>query len=347
MSGSNKSDQTTSIDIESLKMIVDVVGTSISGWRSQVLNVGVRLGLFESIGMTSKTVDQLCEELNCPRHSLERLIIAAHACGFLEREDGEYRNSPHIARTLVSGQAGYVGNWLRLMSRWFNLWNRLEQAIRTGKHVEDPELHLGRSEEYTRDFICGMHDYAHYRGTDILDHLDLTGCKRLIDVGAGPGTYSIMFCKRYPDLTCTLFDLPEVLGIAKEYVDDAELADRVLFQPGNYHQDEFGHDLDLVFVSDTLHQEDEQTGIMITEKAFRALRSGGRLVVQAMFLRDDRSGPEWPALHNLLMLLTYRGGKAYTVSETIPWLERAGFVDIERVPMSVFNVNSLIVGRKP
>ena len=96
-----------------------------------------------------------------------------------------------------------------------------------------------------------------------------------------------------------------------------------------------------------LHQEDAETGMMIAAKAFRALRPGGRIVVQAMFLSDDNSGPEWPALHNLLMLLIYRGGKAYSMAETIPWLERAGFVDIERVPMSFYNVNALIVGYKP
>ena len=47
------------------------------------------------------------------------------------------------------------------------------------------------------------------------------------------------------------------------------------------------------------------------------------------------------------MLLIYQGGKAYSMAETIPWLERAGFVDIERVAMSFYNVNSLIVGYKP
>ncbi len=85
----------------------------------------------------------------------------------------------------------------------------------------------------------------------------------------------------------------------------------------------------------------------LLEKAFRALKSGGRIVVQAMFLHDDNSGPEWPALHNLLMLLIYRGGKAYSMAETIPWLEKTGFVDIERVPMSFYNVSSLLVARKP
>ena len=335
------------IDFDSIRDIVDIVGKSVSAWSAQVLSVGVRLELFECLGKGPKTIDELCAALNCPKRSLERLVIAAHGCGYLQREDDRYHNAPHVARTLVSGQHGYIGNWIRLMAQWSRAWLNLEEAVRTGKNVEDPALHLGENEEYTQDFIRGMHDYAHYRGTDVLNHLDLEGCKSLIDVGGGPGTYSIMFAQRYPSLTCTNFDLPDVLKIAKTYVEASGLADRVKLEAGNYHNDEFGRDYDVAFLSDMLHQEDAETGMMIAAKAFRALRPGGRIVVQAMFLYDDNSGPEWPALHNLLMLLIYHGGKAYSMAETIPWIERAGFVDIERVPMSFYNVNSLIVGYKP
>ena len=265
----------------------------------------------------------------------------------LQRNGDRYNNSPVVSKTLVEGAPGYVGNWIRLMSQWFRPWGKLEEAVKSGEHIEDPALHLGENEEYTADFIRGMHDYANYRGTDVLQHLNLDGCDQLIDVGGGPGTYSIMFAQQNPDLTCTVFDLPDVLKIAGQYVDEAGLVGRVKLQPGNYFDDEFGSGYDVVFLSDMLHQEDAETGIMILDKAFRALKSGGRVVVQAMFLNDDDSGPEWPALHNLLMLLIYRGGKAYSVAETVPWLEGAGFADVQHVKMSFYNVNSLIVGTKP
>ncbi|MHC4427295.1 MAG: methyltransferase [Planctomycetota bacterium] len=336
-----------SLDLDTIRAIVDVVGHSVAAWRAQVLGVAVRLGLFEAVAEGGKTVDELCEQLKCPPRSLERLLIAAHACKLLDREGDRYIPSECTAKTLVPGRPGYVGNWIRLMHQWSRAWGDLEQAVRTGKNVERPELHLGENAEYTRDFILGMHDYAHYRGTDVLKFLDLTGCKKLIDVGGGPGTYSIMFCQQYPELAATIFDLPEVLEIAKENVEEASLSDRVRMQPGNYYTDELGGEYDVAFLSDMLHQESAETGKMIVEKSYRALASGGRIVIQAMFLDDDDSGPEWPALHNLLMLLIYEGGKAYSMAETIPWLEQAGFVDVQRVRMSFYNVNSLIIARKP
>jgi hypothetical protein len=70
-------------------------------------------------------------------------------------------------------------------------------------------------------------------------------------------------------------------------------------------------------------------------------------VVQNMFLNDDRGGPEWPALHDLILLLVSRSGRALTMAETSSWLERAGFVDVRRVRMSFYNANSVLVARKP
>lgn len=335
------------LDLETIRAQIEIVSLSVSAWRAQVLYTGVRVGLFECLASGPKTLEDLSRELGCPLRSLERLVIAAHAMRLLEREGSSYRNGKPAARTLVSSQAGYVGNWIRLTSQWFEPWSNLEQAVRSGQHVEDPSLHLGATPEYNRDFIRGMHDYANSRGRDLLRYLDLSGARRLIDVGGGPGTYSILFARKHPELSCTVFDLPEVLKITHEYVAAAGLHDRVTLQAGDYCVNEFGTDYDVAFLSDMLQQEDADTALMILEKAYRSLRSGGRIVVQAMFLKDDNSGPEWPALHNLMLLLISRHGKALTMAETILWLERAGFVDVQRVPMSFYNANSLIVARKP
>ena len=335
------------LDLETIRAQIEIVSLSVSAWRAQVLYTAVKVGLFECLAGGSKTIEQLSRELGCPVRSLERLVIAAHAMRLLEREGSQYRNGKPAARTLVTGQPGYVGNWIRLTSQWFKPWSHLEQAVRSGENVEDPSLHLGATPEYNRDFIRGMHDYANSRGRDLLRYLDLSGVRRLIDVGGGPGTYSIIFARKHPELTCTVFDLPEVVKIAGEYVAEAGLQDRVKLQPGDYTKNEFGADFDLAFLSDMLQQEDPDTALTVLEKAFRALKPGGRIVIQAMFLKDDNSGPEWPALHNLMLLLISRHGKALTMAETIQWLERAGFVGVERVPMSFYNANSLIVARKP
>ena len=335
------------MDLNAIRAQVEIVDMSLGAWRSQVLYSGVRLGLFECLGKGPKTLEEICDELNCPARSMERLLTASRAMKLVQYESEKYSNGLGVQTTLVGGQSAYLANWLRLMSFWYSPWGKLEQAIRTGEHVEDPDLHLGGDPEYTDAFIRGMHDYASYRGSDLLEYLDLTGTKRLLDVGGGSGAYSIMFAERYPELESTIFDLPDPLEIARGYVNAAGVETQVHLQAGDYNEDEFGSDYDVVFLSNMLHQEDPQVGKMILEKSFRALRSGGRVVVQAMFLNDDNSGPEWPALHNIMTMLVYRGGTTYSIAQTLPLLEDAGFVDMQRVEMSVFNVNSLLIGVKP
>lgn len=326
---------------------MELLDTSLAAWRAQLLHVGVRIGLFAEIGDGERNLPELCRALGCPARSLERLLIAAEACKLLEREDGRYRNAASIRSVLVPGRPGYLGHWIRLMGHWFRAFGDLEEAVRSGRNVQRPELHLGEDPDYTRDFVEGMEDYASYRGADVLHHLDLAGCRRLLDLGGGPGTYAIHFARHHPELHCTVLDLPVVTAIARERIRQAGLGDRVQTRDGDYHADELGSGYDVVFVSDVLHQEGEKDAEAIVRRAHGALEPGGRIVVQGMFLRDDHSGPEWPALFNLLMLLLYPEGQAYSAAETRAWLERAGFEDIALVPMSVFNANSLLVGSKP
>ena len=128
---------------------------------------------------------------------------------------------------------------------------------------------------------------------------------------------------------------------------EAGVADRVSLKPGNYYEDEFGSDYDVVFLSDTLHQESPEVCEMILQKAYRSLRPGGRIVVQGMFLNKDRVSPRWPVMHSLIMILVYGAGRAYTVEETVGLMEQAGFVECAHQRMSLLNVNSLITARKP
>lgn len=192
-----------------------------------------------------------------------------------------------------------------------------------------------------------MHDYAIGPGRELAGGLDLGGRRSLLDVGGGPGTYSVLLAEANPTLRCTVWDLPAVVEIAREVIDRHGLSDRVGTAAGDYHTDVFPPGHDAILISNTLHQEDWETCIAILRKAFDALPSGGLVVVQAMFLGERQDGPMWPALHNLLMLLVYRGGRAYTVGQTFEMLEAAGFADWRHRTMSVFNAGSYVVAVRP
>jgi 2-polyprenyl-3-methyl-5-hydroxy-6-metoxy-1,4-benzoquinol methylase len=339
--------KTKRVNTDSLKRWqIQALGLAEGFFESQVLYTVNELGVFDLLAEDPRTVDELASEIPADSEALTRLLNTAVAIGLLAIDGGRYRNGPLADRVLVSGRPGYMGNWMRLMSRWMKVWTHLTESVRTGQAAQDPWQHLGKDPGYTKDFILGMHDYAQLRGSEIVSHLDFGGGLRLLDLGGGPGTYAILFAKRWPDLRVTVFDLPDVVRIAADNAQAAGLNGRVSTEAGNYHADEVGADYDVVFISDVLHQEDPETCRLILQKANRALKPGGRLVVQGMFLNEDRVSPRWPLMHSLLLLMLYGGGRAYTANETIGFMEAAGFTNGRLQRMSLLNVNSLILGDK-
>jgi tRNA1(Val) A37 N6-methylase TrmN6 len=58
-------------------------------------------------------------------------------------------------------------------------------------------------------------------------HADLSSRKHLLDVGGGSGAFTIMLCRRNPELRATILDLPNALRVARSFVDEAGLGERV------------------------------------------------------------------------------------------------------------------------
>ncbi|MFZ6004343.1 MAG: methyltransferase [Actinomycetota bacterium] len=322
---------------------------AIGGWAAQSLFAANELGLFDLLARKGPLdAAAVAGELGTDVDSTRRLLGALTAIDLLKHVDGDrFENTYGTNEFLVPGKAESMTTWVSLIGQWNQTFAKLPESVRTGEPAEVPEEHLGQSDDYTRRFIIGMHDYAVGFGRELARHLDLSGSRRLLDIGGGPGTYSVLLAEANPDLRCTVFDLPEVVAIAREVIAEHGLSDRIDTASGDYHTDQPPGGYDTALVSNTLHQEDDDTCVSVLRKAHDALEPGGMCVVHAMFLNEEGDGPLWPALHNLLMLLVYRGGRAYSVGQTEAQLIAAGFADPEHHRMSFFNAGSFVTARKP
>ena len=84
----------------------------------------------------------------------------------------------------------------------------------------------------------------------------LHGAKRLLDIGGGTGIYSIAWLQRHPDLRAIVFDRPEVLKVAAEMAQAYGVADRLERQPGDMFSGPLPGDVDVVLLSNVLHDWD-------------------------------------------------------------------------------------------
>src|SRR5688572_11219330 len=250
---------------------------------SMVLFAATELDVFTGIANGHQTVEALARERSVQPEPMRLLLEACVAEGMLVAEDGGYRNTPVTDAFLVRGRHTYGGNGLKYAEDLYPAWGRLADLVRTGRPVIEPESILGDDKQKTRAFVLAMHERA--RGLSaVLPHgADFTGRTRLLDVGGGPGTYSIALVQQTPGLRSTILDLPGVLEITREIVQQHGCDDRITLQPGDYLSSNFGTGFDSVLLSGMMHRENAETCRLLLRKSFDAMASGGLVVVSDVF----------------------------------------------------------------
>lgn len=325
---------------------MEITDLALAPWRAQVLLSLHRLGVFTELCRAARSTSELAADLDLDEPSLDRLLLTGRALGLVEDQDSRWANAPAVNLTLDPDKPGYLGRWLNLAGRWYNTFAGLEQAVRTGRAPEDANSLADPA--YRGDFIAGLIDYADYRGRDILGHLDLTGRTRLLDVGCGSAVYSVMLAEAYPDLAVTALDLPDALPLAEERIQASPAANRLATLAHDYHAPEPPPgQWDVILLSHILHQESEADCLALLARCFRALTPGGLIAIQGMFPSPTGAGQAYGRLHDLLTMLIFPGGANHPAETVQGWLGRVGFTDIRLEPMSLHNVNSLVLAGKP
>jgi SAM-dependent methyltransferase len=307
---------------------------------SIILLTAVQAGVFDALGEGAQTAPALAERLGLDARALETLLLALAAQGTLTLEGETFMIAPEFADFLPADGAQTQANILRHNYHIMRRWVRLDEVLRSGRPVPRPE---GDAEQM-RAFICGMADISRLSSLEVAERLDLSGARRLLDLGGGPGTAAITFAQRWPELQAVVFDLEGPIGIAREQIQAAALAGRVATRVGDYLRDDFGEGFDAVYISNIIHSLGPEDVALLAEKSARALTAGGRIVVKDFYLEDTRTRPAHAARFSVNMLVGTEAGKSYTLSETRRILEAAGFGAFESLDVAVNS--KLLIGRR-
>ena len=327
---------------------MEIMQLTTGFWRSQVLFASAELGVFDALANGPRTAAEVAA--HCASHPAytERLLNGCIACDLLEKEpDGRFANGRLATEFLTSAGAQSLSHWVRFMGDCYRPWSGLAESVRDGKPVVDGFDQIARGKDYTRHIILAMHEYALGPGRGIVDHLDLAGRTRMLDVGGGPGTYSVLLAERFPQLSADVFDLPAVVGITDEIIARHGMGARVRTRAGNYTTDDLGSGYDVVLLSNMLHQEDPETCVALLKKAYAALAPGGLVVIQLAFLNAAKDAPAWGVLQSLQLLLLYPHGRAYSFEEVLAMLPAAGFADGRVKKLSMLRSESLVLATRP
>ena len=305
-----------------------IVRLSTAYWESQTLLTANRLRLFDALADGARTADAVAADLGLDGRSTGLLLRACVGLGFLVDTDRGFENTPTAATFLVSRSPAFMGNVIRYSDQLYGTWARLEDAVRTGRPALPAETYLGDDPSRTRAFVMAMHERAMGIARALVPLLDLSGRRALLDVGGGPGTYSVLLTERFPGLTAEVLELPGVAAVARELVAGAGASDRVVLRDGDYHTADFGTGKDVVLMSGMFHRETAATCQGLIQRASACLDRGGVLIVSDVFTDAGGTQPAFAALFGLNMMLTAPDGGVHADAEVQAWMASAGFVDL-------------------
>ena len=317
----------------------------ISGayWQSCALHAAVKLNLFTIIGDQPTTAAKAAEKIGADPRSVEVLLNAMAALEFVEKRNGEFRNTKLSAKFLCRDSAEYVGFMVMHHHHLIDSWGKLDDVVMTGRPVRSRSSH--GADQLREAFLMGMFNMAMALAPKLSKEIDLTGRRTLLDLGGGPGTWAVHFCLANPELRATVFDLPTSAPFAKKIVDRFKVGDRVDFQGGDFTSDPLPGGYDAAWLSHILHGENPEQCQEIVNKAAGAINPGGLVMIHEFILDNDGAGPVFPTLFSLNMLAGTDGGRAYTEQDLADMLTRAGAGAVERAPFSSPNGNGVMVGR--
>lgn len=310
-----------------LPVSADRLIDEIMGYRkAKILMVAAYLDVFTPLE-TPSAAEPLARRLKLDARAVEILLDALAAIGYLRKVRGLYANAPISSRYLVRGRPGYMGDNLKYQEMIWDAWGDLRHSIGKGGAMRPLEYWLLRHKGFTQEYIRGMDNIARGPAAEIAALAAPAPGARLLDVGAGPGTYSLAFLRANPRMTATLLDLPSTLKVTRALLaEHPALAARARLRAGNYRDAAFGREeYDLVLLSHITHDESPEVNRRLLEESFRALKPGGRVMIHDFMLAESRVRPVFGALFSVHMLAYTEGGRTYAAAEYERWLRGAGF----------------------
>ena len=310
---------------------------------SRVLITGAELDLFSLLSEKPMTLDAIASEKKADRRGMAILLDALTSLGLLIKEGETYRVEASVAPHLKKGATPSVLPMVLHLSTLWQTWSRLTDVV-LGKPATGLREQGALSEGHISAFIGAMHTVASKTAPEVVAAVDPGSARRLIDVGGGSGSYTIAFLNAVPDMSATLFDLPDVVKMAGERLGAAGLMDRVTLVPGDFYEDELPSGHDLALLSAIIHQNSPMQNRVLFEKIYRALDPGGRIIVRDHVMSPDRTEPLDGALFAVNMLVGTSEGGTYTFNEIETALAGAGFKRIRLIRRK--GMHSLVEGFK-
>jgi len=304
---------------------------------SSILYCGIEMGLFNALGESPKSTQQLEDELNLDTRATLALLSPLAAMGLVEREEALWKNSAVSDKYLVKGNASYMGTYFAqtLYEGQHKRMGRLLDVLKSGEPFGKEMVYGEEWRSRARIVIPGQHEGSLATANYLMKKkiLDLSKNKAFLDLGCGSGAYSIAACQTYPQLKACCVDFEEVLEVTKEFIEASGLSKRITTQSLSYLHDPLPEGYDVIWFGGTLNGYSGKQIQKIMAKVYGVLPDGGQLTLYDYFLYNDRTGPIFAALMNINSFMGSSEAHYLTLGEMEQLLKEIGFRNVRHEPL--------------
>jgi len=324
---------------------VDKLLETVRGFQAScIIAAAAELDVFSALDGQPATAEALSRRIGSDPRATAILLDAVVALGLLTKRGDTYHVPPKIAEMLTDSSPTNVLPGIRHQANCLRRWAQLARVVKTGRPAERMPSIRGDADD-CESFIGAMDNFSAAVAPQVIEKLSPLRFQRLLDIGGASGTWTIALLLAVPDATAVLFDLPQVIPLARERLTRAGLIDRVTVASGNFYTDPLPGGADFAWLSAIVHQNSRQQNRELYKKIHAALAAGGVLAIRDIVMDASHTQPVSGALFAVNMLAGTESGGTFSFDEFQEDLASAGFADVRLIHRDE-SMNSLIRAKK-
>ncbi|XP_068818666.1 probable bifunctional dTTP/UTP pyrophosphatase/methyltransferase protein [Capricornis sumatraensis] len=209
---------------------------------SKVLLTACKLQVFDVLkDREPLSAADVAREIDASVGGTVRLLDVCAALGLLDKSDRGYSNTETASLHLASdGEQSLHGLAAYHDGPVWDAFTHLGRAVREGAAWTPEPLLQGphkRSTEATLEFMRASHGLSKLTAQHVATAFDLSPFTSACHLGGCTGALAHKLVQEYLRLQVTMFDLPEVIRLARDFQTDAQPSERVHFVPGDLSSD--------------------------------------------------------------------------------------------------------------
>ena len=304
---------------------------SFAHTTTRTLMTSLELDVYSPLADGAGTAGDVARAAGAGERGVRMILDVLVSLQLLSKTGERYELTPAARQLLLPSSPDFMGTALA-DAQANDTWDQLTDAVRSGKAAHQVEVQ-SLAEDFFPALVRGLHVLHYPRATSAAELLGAgTSHKgmRVVDVGCGTSVWGIAVAEADPEAHVTAQDFPALFDLTRHYTERHGVADRYDYLPGDLKTVDFGEErFDLALLGNIVHSEGVDSSRNLFGRLHKALKPGGRMVIIDMIPDDERSGPPFPLLFALTMLLMTEKGGTYTFAEYQGWLEDAGFTNVE------------------